>query len=74
MEVTIAHAPQPLTNDADAGADADSGADADADAGADAGAGAGADAGADALPIGFCFSITTLQPSVFVIVWYHVLF
>ena len=70
MEVTIAHAPQPLTNDADAGADADSGADADADAGA----GAGADAGADALPIGFCFSITTLQPSVFVIVWYHVLF
>lgn len=70
MEVTIAHAPQPLTNDADAGADADSGADADADAGA----GADADAGADALPIGFCFSITTLQPSVFVIVWYHVLF
>ena len=60
MEVTIAHAPQPLTNDADA----DTGANADADA----------DAGADALPIGFCFSITTLQPSVFVIVWYHVLF
>ena len=72
MEVTIAHAPQPLTNDADA--DTGANADADADAGAGADADADADVGADALPIGFCFSITTLQPSVFVIVWYHVLF